>query len=575
MPATNPVLDVPEVDRTIEQWSSFSKESLILLCDPIVTNPSGSKKKLAKILYDFYNPEEPAVENTTQQPLPSPPPAAVPTYADDDEFELLINGNLPLLDYGTDNDERDAQGGAVQGDGSPNTQGGKADDGDEYNAQGGTPQHYPDDGEVKFTRELFDDRPPSRSPTRSPSRSPSGSSRSSSLSLSPRHRTTHRSQESSQTTVPWSNEADFPAKVQQQQLPAKVQQQQPPAKVQQQQQQVRSLPLRSSRQQTLQSSKNNKDDVNQKKTANNTSLHPHTQRSIEALMMTVNSLQAQQNETRVRQDLLSKKLTNSKLQPSPPAAPSSAVGRTNSKRPQTVTPPTAPPAKKSRSSQLKSVIINPADSSRNQTQGKNKLSTGSSSRSAGQQQQQGIVTTHLSQPHAYERPPIKRELLKDIRNGKCVDFNRLLPPTATSHSVDEPEGLELRYDRRKKYPVLTSPSPSAKITDFPEWMEAWNVFMQARLHFYPDEAPQLFAYQKTISRLARSYEFFAVMNYDKNLRSLIANNESTPPSQRTAAWDRYNEELDRRYLRDNMALPVTCFHCKKKGHFSNNCTLPL
>jgi hypothetical protein len=541
MAATNPVLDIPEADRTIEQWSSLSKESLILLCDPIVTNPSGSKKKLAKILYTFYNPEEQAVEDTTQQPPPSPPPAAVPTNTVADEFELLINGDLPLLDYGSDNDERDAQGGAVQGDGSPNAQGGAYDDGGAYNAQGGTPQHYPDDGDVEFNREPFGERPPSRSPTHSPSGSPSGSSRSSSLSSpssSPRHRTTHRSQESS-NTVPWSNEADLPAKVQQQQLPAKVQQQQLPAKVQQQQQQIRTLPVRSTRKRPLQASKNNKEDDNQKKTANSTSRHPHTQRSLEALLQTVNSLQAQQNETRVRQDLLSKKLTNSTLQPSPPAAPSSAVGRTNSKRSQTVTPPTAPPAKKSRSSQLNSVIVNPADSSRNQTQGNSKLSSHSSARSGGRQQQQGMVNNHLSiKPHAYDRPPIKRELLKDIRNGKCVDFNRLLPPTATSHSVDEPEGLELRYDRRKKYPVLTSPSPSAKITDFPEWMEAWNVFMQARLHFYPDEAPQLFAYQKTISRLARSYEFFAFMNYDKNLRSLIANNESTPPSQRTAAWDR-------------------------------------
>ena len=102
-------------------------------------------------------------------------------------------------------------------------------------------------------------------------------------------------------------------------------------------------------------------------------------------------------------------------------------------------------------------------------------------------------------------------------------------------------------------------------------MEAWNVFLQARLHYYPTEAPLLLAYQRTISRLARYYSFPAVINYDKYFRQLMESQQSAPPSERKAHWGKLDEGLDHRFLRDHRQSAVKCFHCNKRGHVAPKC----
>ena len=148
-----PVVDIPEGERTVEQWASLSKESLLLLCDPIVSKPTGPKKKLAEILYNHYHPEK--GEKVIEEEQPPPPPPATDVILGrndmyDDEYERLMNGDDALLDYGSD---ADAHGGTVQGDGKINTQGGDDVFTHQIHAQGGNMMRDVNDGNIEFTRE--------------------------------------------------------------------------------------------------------------------------------------------------------------------------------------------------------------------------------------------------------------------------------------------------------------------------------------------------------------------------------------------------------------------------------------
>ena len=185
------------------------------------------------------------------------------------------------------------------------------------------------------------------------------------------------------------------------------------------------------------------------------------------------------------------------------------------------------------------------------------------------QQGNGLFTSRT--PNVYDRPPIKKEILKDIKNGVYVEFDKLLPVESHVAAMQNEGGLELHFDRKTNQPTLRTSQAKSRIHDFEEWMEAWNVFVQARLHYHPIEAPLLFAYQRTISRLARYYSSPAVMNYDKYFRQLMESQQSAPPSERKAHWGKLDEGLDHRFLRDHRQSAVKCFHCNRRGHVSNRC----
>lgn len=119
-------------------------------------------------------------------------------------------------------------------------------------------------------------------------------------------------------------------------------------------------------------------------------------------------------------------------------------------------------------------------------------------------------------------------------------------------------------------------SKTEAIQTFPQWMEAWNAFMQTRLYYKPKECHALFSYQKTITRLASQFTFKAVYAYDINFRSGVAAHFELDSRQRTLAWGAHvDPELESVHLTQaNRLPPVTCYNCNEKGHVTTYCPEP-
>ena len=194
-----------------------------------------------------------------------------------------------------------------------------------------------------------------------------------------------------------------------------------------------------------------------------------------------------------------------------------------------------------------------------------------------QQQHQGrnfisIEEDEESPSNPFIPPPIKTSLLKKIEKREFVDFDDLLPVSGSvSNNITkqwqgtpyididvESSALHLRQGEKK-----------TKINNLSSWMSAWNIYMQAYLHYRPDMYYQFFAYQKIFCRIVGKYKFEACYNYDKDLRLLMASQISLSPKQRTASWDSLHIELSNIHLADN--LMPSCFTCKAVGHFSSTC----
>ncbi len=170
---------------------------------------------------------------------------------------------------------------------------------------------------------------------------------------------------------------------------------------------------------------------------------------------------------------------------------------------------------------------------------------------------------------SYSVPPIKYEILKVIRKKEFCCFNKLKPKKPYLKSQEEKHGqVDMTY---VKGSLKLTTRKADTLQSFPEWMEVWNIFAQAHLHFHPLDAQKLFTYQKNITRFAAKYNFEALYSYDIDFRCLISAEKHLPHNERQVAWDQVNEELVNSNLREHRKPEPSCFHCGQKGHYSNKC----
>ena len=166
----------------------------------------------------------------------------------------------------------------------------------------------------------------------------------------------------------------------------------------------------------------------------------------------------------------------------------------------------------------------------------------------------------------YTLPPIKSSTLSKVQKHEYIDFDELIPPPP-SINTDQYFGLEL--DEFSSSLLLKKTKQKFQIRDFPSWMCAWNVFVQAYLHFHPTMQFDLFNYLKIFCTLIKKFKFENCYAYDKAQRTQLASQRIAPPHQQSISWQQQNEELFNLYLRDNY-LPA-CFHCNTYGHFATSC----
>ena len=172
-------------------------------------------------------------------------------------------------------------------------------------------------------------------------------------------------------------------------------------------------------------------------------------------------------------------------------------------------------------------------------------------------------------PNRFLPPSVKVSILRKIYRRDFVEFEELLPDNqvvnaGTRHesciSIDR-ASQTLRFDKDK--------IKKQKVDTLAKWLIAWTSFMQAYLHYHPNEYFELFTYLKNFVILANRYRFDACLNYDRYFRLSMANQQTLSADLRSVSWLCISEEYRAMYLLDS-PIP-NCFHCKSRGHLSNNC----
>ena len=175
-------------------------------------------------------------------------------------------------------------------------------------------------------------------------------------------------------------------------------------------------------------------------------------------------------------------------------------------------------------------------------------------------------------------PGLLKKDLQAIEQGEYVDFNKIKPVKIDQRRrEDDEEGFGIAmssyYDQESGQETLRFKKVSSnRVETFPEWLECWNKFALARLHYKPNEQAMLMAYLRLITCFVKRYKFPAVYNYDIDFRKTVAAERSLPPEHKTALWHTQHDELKNEHLTiDELKPPKTCFKCGQKGHVATNC----
>ena len=196
----------------------------------------------------------------------------------------------------------------------------------------------------------------------------------------------------------------------------------------------------------------------------------------------------------------------------------------------------------------------------------------------------GLLSSHPPAPrlpttkNPFTLPGLMKKELQAIEDGEYIDFDKLKPKKLDQDKRDDEEGFGIAmasyYDDELGAETLRLKKVSTnKVQTFPEWLECWNKFLSARLHYHPKEHALLMAYQRLITIYAKKYRFAAVYAYDQAFRKRIAAERSHIPEHMTVFWNKQNDELMNEHLTVDRFIPEkTCFKCNQKGHMANNCS---
>ena len=171
-------------------------------------------------------------------------------------------------------------------------------------------------------------------------------------------------------------------------------------------------------------------------------------------------------------------------------------------------------------------------------------------------------------------PPLTKSQFEAIEKGDYVDFNKLKPKELIDLSREEgQDGFDVRFchsaDESGVFKMRKDQTNAVRT--FTEWLEAWNMFLAARIHFCPHDQHVLLIYQASITHKAREYKFNAVYQYDISFRKMISAERTLFPQQRSTRWETDNIQLMNLHLYGHMIPAPTCFKCGAKEHMAAKC----
>ena len=181
------------------------------------------------------------------------------------------------------------------------------------------------------------------------------------------------------------------------------------------------------------------------------------------------------------------------------------------------------------------------------------------------------TTDQIIGRNPFTLPGLLKKDLQTIEQGEYLDFDKIKPKRLDQRKREEGEegfgvAMTTYYDSDLGEETLRLKRVSSnRVETFPEWLECWNKFLLARLHYHPAEQAKLMAYQRTITSFAKKFKFSAVYHYDIDFRKTMAAERSLPLEYRTVRWKIQHEELKNEHLSiDQFLAPKTCFKCKEK-----------
>ena len=163
--------------------------------------------------------------------------------------------------------------------------------------------------------------------------------------------------------------------------------------------------------------------------------------------------------------------------------------------------------------------------------------------------------------------PLSPKLIKAMKTKEYIDLNTLLPNSLYNTTANQSYSLLVQPGGSGDETMsLTQPCRTAqKLTNFVTWLEAWNVFIRGMVHFHPHLAPDLLAYQESVSTLSSNYHFQSCYKYDIAFRMNVARNQYLP-------WSRLDEHVFNQFLRCALpSQPLAWLRCHISGHFAADC----
>ena len=181
--------------------------------------------------------------------------------------------------------------------------------------------------------------------------------------------------------------------------------------------------------------------------------------------------------------------------------------------------------------------------------------------------------------NAFPLPALLKKDLLAIEKGEYVDFDKLKTKKAGERNREDGEdgfrvSMRVIRDEDGEETLGFKKTETNKIENFAEWLEVWNKFLAARLHYKPREHSKLLVYQQTITTLCRTHKFHAVYEFDKAVRKTMAAEDSYLPGSRTVFWHTQPEAMKNEHLFGQAKTPTFCYNCNKKGHIADNCSKP-
>ena len=129
-------------------------------------------------------------------------------------------------------------------------------------------------------------------------------------------------------------------------------------------------------------------------------------------------------------------------------------------------------------------------------------------------------------PSSSTLPPLPQNILDQIKAGKFVKFNDLLP--AISPLNNDNYYIHINSVSGGKPPVSLAPNRRnrPRIIYFHTWLTAWNSYLQAMIFYHPTTATELIHYQSVFTRFGPQYSFSACFAYDRLFPHSMSNNPS-------------------------------------------------